>query len=182
MELAVIRYKGYTFTHNPKELKITSQRKNYEYTSTCGEPVLQPTGEKCRVIKGEIQLYGDDAVDKFNILAKLYKQGGSGLLCLPQLGTLTVQFKELIFIAQPTPGVIVCGFVFTEIPSKKRNNEYYINHIIKEGENLWQIARQYETTVDALLLLNPQIKRPDELKTGEEVKVCLKYQYIRVNG
>ena len=43
-------------------------------------------------------------------------------------------------------------------------------HLVKPNETLWQIARDYNTTVDELVKLN-KIKRIDRIKTGKKLVI-----------
>lgn len=45
-------------------------------------------------------------------------------------------------------------------------------HTVIKGETLWSIARKYGATVAALTALNPQIKNPNLIYTGQKVRVA----------
>lgn len=49
--------------------------------------------------------------------------------------------------------------------------ETYENYTIKANDNLTHIADEYNTTVDELMKINPQIKNPDIIYVGKEIKV-----------
>ncbi|NLN15289.1 MAG: LysM peptidoglycan-binding domain-containing protein, partial [Tissierellia bacterium] len=44
------------------------------------------------------------------------------------------------------------------------------SYTIKAGDTLWQLARTYNTTVDAILAINPGIN-PNNLQVGQ--KICI---------
>lgn len=44
-------------------------------------------------------------------------------------------------------------------------------HTIKAGETLFIIANKYGTTVEALLALNPRIKKPSLIYAGDTIRV-----------
>ncbi|WP_305768115.1 M23 family metallopeptidase [Candidatus Epulonipiscium viviparus] len=46
-----------------------------------------------------------------------------------------------------------------------------INYTLKSGDTLSNIARQYDTTTNNLLALNPQIKNANQIKVGETITV-----------
>lgn len=46
-----------------------------------------------------------------------------------------------------------------------------ISHVIQQGENLYQLARYYQTTVPVILALNPNID-PYGLQIGSTVTIC----------
>jgi LysM repeat protein len=45
------------------------------------------------------------------------------------------------------------------------------DYTVKAGDTLTSIARKYDTTVEALLKANPQIKNPDLIRVGEVIKI-----------
>ena len=44
-------------------------------------------------------------------------------------------------------------------------------HAVVKGESLWSIAKLYDTTVDSLLVLNPDIRNPNLILVGQKVRV-----------
>jgi spore coat assembly protein SafA len=46
-------------------------------------------------------------------------------------------------------------------------------YIVKEGDTLWDIARRFGVSLEALLKANPQIKNPDLIYPGQEIRIPL---------
>ena len=46
-------------------------------------------------------------------------------------------------------------------------------HIVKKGENLWEIARKYNMDLQDLIEANPQLKNPDQLELGTKIIIPL---------
>lgn len=44
-------------------------------------------------------------------------------------------------------------------------------HVVSQGETLWNIAQRYGMSVNRLTALNPQIKNPNLIQIGQEVRV-----------
>ena len=44
-------------------------------------------------------------------------------------------------------------------------------HIVKKGDTLWGIARQYGAALTDLIAANPQIKNPNLIYPGNEVRL-----------
>ena len=44
-------------------------------------------------------------------------------------------------------------------------------HIVKKGDTLYELAKKYQTTLDEVIALNPQIAQPDHLDIGMKVKI-----------
>ena len=47
-------------------------------------------------------------------------------------------------------------------------------YVVKSGDNLGKIAKRFKTTIDAILAANPQIKDPNKIKVGDEIKIPTK--------
>jgi LysM repeat protein len=43
--------------------------------------------------------------------------------------------------------------------------------MVQKGDTLFRIARRFNTTVDAILELNPDIE-PNNLQIGQQIRVC----------
>ena len=66
---------------------------------------------------------------------------------------------------------------------KSEIDSNFIRHLVKEKETKWRIAKKYTITIEALEILNPQIK--EGLKTGQVLKIekkkeALDYDYYIV--
>jgi len=46
-----------------------------------------------------------------------------------------------------------------------------VRHRVAKGETLWALAERYGLTLAELVALNPQIKNPNLIRVGEEVRV-----------
>ena len=44
-------------------------------------------------------------------------------------------------------------------------------YIVKKGDTLWGIAKRYGVTLSALIAANPQIKNPNLIYPGNEVRI-----------
>lgn len=56
----------------------------------------------------------------------------------------------------------------TAAPTEKSEPVYYI---VQPGDNLTKIAIAYDTTVDAIMLSNPQIKNKNLIYSGQKIRV-----------
>lgn len=167
-----IRYKGYLWEHNPKTLVITTKQKLHEQIIPNGNAVIQDFGKKSRVVKGTGMLFGENCLEQYDKILKLQNKKGSGILSLPNTKPFYAYFKSIELDCDPTPDMVTYNFEFVEDLSRSVVSGTYRYHTVVEGETLWHIANEYEISIEALVLLNPQIKRIDELKSGEQVRVC----------
>lgn len=172
MTLAPMRFMDFTWHHNPKTLSIQcgKQIKEFNYPYTHSESVF--LGEHCRVIRGTGELYGEDCIEQFNALCRLYSKKETGLLTLPQMPSVWADFTELKFISSERKNIVDYAFTFTEKHTERNNVNVHIYHTVKTGETLWDISYAYETAVEALAQLNPWIRTPESLSPGEQVKIC----------
>lgn len=172
MTLVPMRFMGVTWHHNPKTLSIQCGKQMQElvYPYEHAESVF--LGEHCRVIRGTGELYGEDCIGQFNALCRLYRRKGSGILTLPQMPSVRAEFTELKFISSERKNIVEYAFAFTEMQTEKNDENVHIYHTVKSGETLWDISYAYETAVETLARLNPWIRTPESLLSGEQVKIC----------
>lgn len=172
MELALMRYKGISLWCNPVSVEITTRRLTSDYTTYGYGESHSDIGAGCTIIKGVLELRGEHCIDMYADLRKLQKDPGSGILYVPGYQPMRAVFTKLKANADATPEKILCAFEFTEENSVSEYKSRKSIHTVAEGETLFDIAYVYGLKVDELLKLNPQIRRPDELETGEKVQIC----------
>lgn len=170
MELAIMRFKGRTFRCNPLSLEILCGRNTASYKVPFSGEIHRDMGLGCRVIKGEGELEGKDCIEQYAQLSALQREGDEGILSLPIMEPVKAVFTGLKALAQVTPDKITYSFEFTEVKSPEKKTGKV--HLVKSGETLFDIAFDFSVSVDRLVELNPQVKRPDELKEGEEIRLC----------
>lgn len=171
MELALMRYKGFTLWCNPLSIEVTSENNTADYFLPFSGEIREFSGRKCRVIKGQGELSGRDCLEQYAKLYSLQAKGGEGILSLPTMKPLVAFFTKLTALADSSPDKISYTFQFVEACSKENQDARKV-HRVTAGETLFDIAFKYGVTVDSLVLSNPQIKRPDELNEAEEIKIC----------
>ncbi len=171
MKLVPMRFKGVEWHHNPGEISFECEKDINELRSPFGKAYIQNTGRKNMKITGTGELFGDDCLKQFDRLLALFKQGGDGILAIPQIPPIYAVFESIKIIGQPKPDVLVYSFVFREVMENKQSDSKYFC-ITKEGENLWDISYAYGIEIDSLVGLNPHIKRPDIVEDGSVVRLC----------
>lgn len=171
MELALMRFKGFTLWCNPHSIEVTSENYTADFLLPYSGEKREDMGRKCRVIRGKGELRGKDCLEQYAKLYSLQTKGGDGILSIPGTKPLIALFTKLTASADSTPDKISYTFQFEEVNSEKTSESERI-HRVKAGETLFDIAYKYGVQVDSLVLLNPWIKRPDELNENEEIKIC----------
>ena len=188
MKLSPMRYKGYIWPHNPRVYTINYRRDMAVHKIPFGLTGLEDLGRTHRVMEGEGEFVGPDAYRQFGRLANVFYQSGPGLLVHPLWQAARAHFVSLRLMEEPRPDYVRYAFTFWEDDGLYRapalrpvsqgggggtapapgGRQY---HRVKRGEALWLIARNYGTTVERILALNPQIKNPNRLQIGQEVRV-----------
>jgi len=95
-----LRFKEYTFRHNPRTLMVRSRRLTAQVSCFGLGQALQELGPGLTEVEGEGELFGTDAMEQFLALRQLQEQGGSGMglaLCarIAALHGTTLQFASV---------------------------------------------------------------------------------------
>ena len=188
MTLTPMRYKNYTWPHNPRVYSIDFERKMAVHKTPFGLYHLQDLGRTNRIMEGEGEFVGADAYAQFGRLASVFYSGGPGLLIHPLWQTANAYFVSLRLKQEPRPDYVKYAFSFWEDDSRytglavradsssggsstgsTASGKAY--HRVVKGETLWLIAKHYGIALAELIALNPQIKNPNLIRVGDEVRV-----------
>ncbi|WP_295752876.1 LysM peptidoglycan-binding domain-containing protein [uncultured Oscillibacter sp.] len=192
MRLTPMRFKEFTWPHNPEVYTVEYRRRIAVHQAPFGGCVMQELGGAFRVLKGEGVFAGAGAYEQFRRLAAVFREEGPGLLVHPVWQTERAYFASLEAAEEPRPDFVRYRFEFwedgggydgglREIPAGESSGgqgtaadgggtERRV-HTVTKGETLWGIARRYGVALAALLRANPQIKNPNLIYPGEAVKI-----------
>ena len=95
MRLTPMRYKEFTWPHNPEIYTVEYRRQMAAHKVPFGRCVLQDLGYTYRVLKGEGVFTGDDAYRQFQELTAVFQESGPGLLVHPVWQAERAYFVEL---------------------------------------------------------------------------------------
>lgn len=171
MKLVPMRFKGVEWHHNPAEISFECDKQVNELKSPNGGSYIQNMERRNMLVRGKGQLFGEDCLEQFDRLFRLFRQGSSGVLAIDRLEPIFAVFESLKISGEPKPDVLEYEFVFREIMEKKQKNTPSV-YAVKEGESLWDVSYATGIDIDALVLLNPEIKRTNALTEGFEVRLC----------
>lgn len=168
---ATMKFKDYEWPYNPTELKIELQKNLNQLSLPFVGTIIQNLNCDRKIISGSGEFFGDDCFKKYNELFLVYKENESGYLSIPDVGTFLVEFKKLNMKCSPGPKSVAYYFEFWETAKIQTTNEALnaTYHIVKDGETIFDIAKMYSKTTAELFKLNPNIKRPDDIKPGDRV-------------
>lgn len=198
MELAPMKYKSFTWPHNPRTYTIEYKRVMGNHKVPFGRYHLQDLGLTRRVMKGEGEFVGEDAYDQFKALATVFYSGGPGVLVHPVWQTANAYFVELSLAQEPRKDYVKYTFTFWEsfdgydatarevtaataavesgggtAPASAANSSGggEVWYTVVKGDSLWRIAQRYGVAVTSVIALNPQIKNPNLIYPGQKVRV-----------
>ena len=193
-----MRYKDYVWPHNPRvytiEYKRTMGARKVPFGRYHIRPHLQDLGPAQRVMRGEGEFVGEGAYGEFKKLATVFYAGGPGLLVHPVWQTSNAYFVELSLRQEPRADYVGYSFAFWEGYDGHSTGVQVTGgggepetgpaapaagggggerrHTVRRGETLWGIARDYGLSLTELIALNPQIKNPNLILAGEEVRLA----------
>lgn len=191
MNLSPMRFKNFVWPHNPKVYSITYERKMAVNKIPFGRHHLQSLGQTRRVFRGEGEFVGEGAYDTFKALANVFYQETPGMLIHPVWMATTAWFVGLELEQEPRSDYVRYSFEFWEVvtgvsaqlttrkepetgestQAASGNEQEAAWHTVVQGDTLWGIARQYDTTVPDLVELNPSIRNPNLILVGQKVRV-----------
>ena len=187
MILKPMRFKDYTWPHNPECYLAEYRREIAARKVPFGKTVMQDLGETWQILRGEGTFAGFGAYEEFRKLAAVFQQGGPGLLIHPIWPVAEAYFVALRLREEPLPDYVHYEFEFWETtgaapgltrvqvetgkPSGGSPAQTGRVYLVKKGDTLWGIARRYHVSLSALIRANPQIKNPNRIYPGNRVTI-----------
>lgn len=167
-----MRFAGYTWHHNPKELKVKCGKTVVKVGVPYFREIVRSFSKKLITVSGTGELYGEDCLEQYKRIKELYEKGEKGILCLPQLMPIYACFDSLVMHASTTPSVITYSFSFTQVDEKEKVNSCDNTFTTLKGQTLWDISYISGVSVEKLRELNPHIMFINDLKESEVIRLC----------
>ena len=188
MHLTPMRYKEFTWPHNPEIYQVERRREVVAHKVPFGSCVLQDLGVSHRILRGEGTFAGKNAYETFRALERVFSQEGPGLLVHPVWPAANAYFVTLQLTQKPLPDYVRYQFAFweergdygTELNVRRPeqtqgasslNAGETANYTVRRGDTLWSIAGRFGVTLTELIAANPQIKNPNLIYPGEKVRI-----------
>ena len=169
-----MQYKGFVWPNNPETYTLSCEHLTSVHKLPLGGFSVQDLGKTATVLRGEGEFFGPDAYRNFCALEAVFSQTGSGVLQHPVWSGHNVFFTKLTLSQQPRKDYVAYRFEFCEegaTPDAIKAEEDVQYHVVSAGETAWDICSSFSLTMGEFLSLNPQIIRPNLLKSGEEVRI-----------
>ena len=194
MRLTPMRYKDYTWPHNPEVYQVESRREMVALKVPFGGYVLQDLGRTYRILQGEGEFAGPRAYEQYKELEQVFLQGGSGVLVHPVWKTAGAWFVSLELAEEPMPDYVRYRFTFwedthtysgglvrrTDREAEEAPDSGYaaaavqpeqVTYTVKKGDTLWGIAGRFGVELQELIRANPQIRNPNLIYVGDRVVI-----------
>lgn len=192
MQLTPMRFKDYTWPHNPEVYEVERRRRLAVHPIPFGPCVVQDLGSGYQVLRGEGVFSGPRAYEQFRQLAEVFREGGAGLLVHPVWRAERAWFASLTVMEEPLPDYVRYRFEFwedggraeglkeaadetaSEAPAQKPAEESggeQTLYIVRKGDTLWGIARRCGVSLTTMIRANPQIKNPNLIVPGDRVVI-----------
>lgn len=186
MILSPMRYKDYVWPHNPRVYEIAFKRPVVAHKVPFGTYVLQNLGRSFRVLRGDGEFCGAGAYDEFKKLATVFYDNEPGLLIHPVWQNAKAYFVSLEVNQEPREDYVKYSFEFWECyegyaaemkqvsqtdPPDGGSGSQASFYTVVYGDCLWNIANRNNMTLDQLVALNPQIKNPNLIYPGDQIRL-----------
>ena len=167
MRLTPMRFKDYTWPHNPEIYSVEYRRRMAVHAVPFGRCVLQDLGGAYRVLEGEGAFAGADAYAEFLRLAEVTQQP------LPDYVKYRFAFWEDWdgYESALTENDDGGTAPWTGGQSGAQTTSGGGVYTVKKGDTLWGIAQRWGVSLQALIAANPGIKNPNLIYPGDKVVI-----------
>lgn len=169
-ETTCLNYKKFLFLNeNYKSEMAISDLKNINYKAKILQSKIDPKEDLEDWVKSKLNLAGEYLDDVFHHI-DYFDQDGR------EYDDLNEGFKEFTLAALLSLGTIGIGGVktlFNDLnaqPTKELIQKIPVNvYIVQKGDNLSDIAKKSNISLDAILKANPSIKNPNQINIGDKI-------------
>ena len=173
--LSAMRYKTFTWPHNPRIYSISFERAIAEHKLPMGSYRLQDLGRRSREMRGAGEFFGPDASRTFQALACLFYENTPGTLIHPLWQTASAYLTELKLEQEPRADYVRYSFAFREAEEQTQTRTDALEGatycVLPAGETAFGVAQRFGLTMDQLAALNPAIGNWSKVGAGEKVRV-----------
>ena len=183
--LLAMQYKTFVWVNNPKSYTLSCERLTAAHKIPLGDYCVQDLGRSCTVLRGEGEFFGAGAYTQFRRLMEVFRSPGAGALRHPVWQCSRAYFTRLELAQEPREDYVVYSFEFCDAGEEQAAPEAAASSgtadsaaanrartvTVRTGDTLWALCRTYGLTMRQMLAYNPQIRDPDLIHTGEELRI-----------
>lgn len=177
--LSPMRYKTFTWPHNPRTYSIEFQRETAVHKVPMGVYTMQDLGRSFRTLRGEGEFYGPEAYRTFQTLACLFYETGPGVLIHPVWQTSNAYFTELELEQEPREDYVRYRFAFregysgyTRLRDAAQTGQQACYAVLTGEDTLLALAQRAGISMQQLYELNPEIGNANRLQAGQKVRLA----------
>lgn len=137
------------------------------------------------MLRGEGEFFGAGAYTQFRRLMEVFRSPGAGALRHPVWQCSRAYFTRLELAQEPREDYVAYSFEFCDAGEEAAAPEVAASLgtadsaaadrartvTVRTGDTLWALCRTYGLTMKQMLALNPKIRDPDLIHTGEELRI-----------
>ena len=175
-----MRFGSFVWPNNPRTYTLSAKRQTTVHKIPMAGFVVQDLGRTATVMQGEGEFFGPKAYETFQELLAVFEKGGKQTLVHPVWQTAGAYFTQLQLTQEPRDDYVAYRFTFCEAPDvwqdgqsdgevAQAGGKRYCE--LGVGQTLWAVSAAYGLSMAALLRLNPQIARPNQVPAGTRVRV-----------
>lgn len=183
--LLAMQYKTFVWVNNPKSYTLSCERLTAAHKIPLGDYCVQDLGRSCTVLRGEGEFFGAGAYTQFRRLMEVFRSPGAGVLRHPVWQCSRAYFTRLELAQEPREDYVAYSFEFCDAGEEQAAPEAAASAgtadsaaanrartvTVRTGDTLWALCRTYGLTMRQMLAYNPQIRDPDLIHTGEELRI-----------
>lgn len=183
--LLAMQYKTFVWVNNPKSYTLSCERLTAAHKIPLGDYCVQDLGRSCTVLRGEGEFFGAGAYTQFRRLMEVFCSPGAGALRHPVWQCSRAYFTRLELAQEPREDYVAYSFEFCDAGEEQAAPEAAASSgtadsaaadrartvTVRTGDTLWALCRTYGLTMRQMLAYNPQIRDPDLIHTGEELRI-----------
>lgn len=175
-----MQFKDFIWPHNPSTFTSQLKQQTVLLKHPGGGYTLQDLGAGGRTFEGNGEFYGSNAYNDFRRLAKVFCEGGAGMLYHPSWGGCTAYFTALQLLQEPLDNYVSYAFTFQALPPTSAElapRSVDMTVMVQPGQTLDGICNTYGVSVEQTLERNPQIANPAMVQDGTKVVIQCKVKY-----
>ena len=166
--LLAMQYKTFVWVNNPKSYTLSCERLTAAHKIPLAGYCVQDLGRSCTVLRGEGEFFGAGAYTQFRRLMEVFRSPGAGALRHPVWQCSRAYSFEFCDAGEEQAAPEAAASSGTA-DSAAANRARTVT--VRTGDTLWALCRTYGLTMRQMLAYNPQIRDPDLIHTGEELRI-----------